>query len=360
MPYITVKKSPIVKQITFEDLFSGEDISLLPSRDTRDTATYKVDSISSKLIKKTDFEGMFLSVKAFVEKYDCFITAPDKHVFYRTFKIPKRSGGLRTINAPTDEFMVALNELKDILETKFFFTYHTSAFAYVRGRGTIDAVRRHKANESRWFWKTDLKSFFPSSTPEHVFKMLYQTYPLCEYIHSDVEYYGYKETFEKALSICFLDGGLPQGTPTSPMITNQIMIPIDHAIAKMCREFTPRLCFTRYADDIQISSKYSFLWSEVQIGIENILKEFDAPYTINKDKTHYGSSAGRNWILGVMYNKDGNITVGHEKKKVAKATVFQFMKNYTEGTPWSLEDTQHLQGLLSYYNMVEPEFVDKL
>lgn len=360
MPYFVVKKEPVAKQISFEDLFSGADISLLATKDTKDTVTYEVEHISEKMLKKTNFKAMFESVKSFVEKYKDFIEAEDKHQFYRTFKIPKHSGGLRTINAPTEEFKVALNELKDILETKFFFTYHTSAFAYVKGRCTLDAVRRHRSNESRWFWKTDLKSFFPSSTPEYVFKMLYKTYPLSEYIHADDEYLGYKDTFEKALSICFLDGGLPQGTPTSPMITNQIMIPIDHDIMKMCREFSPRLCVTRYADDIQISSKYSFLWSEVQINIERILKKFEAPYTINKDKTHYGSSAGRNWILGVMYNKDGNITVGHEKKKVAKASVFQFMKNFTEGTPWNLEDTQHLQGVLSYYNMVEPSFVDKL
>lgn len=356
--YITVNREPRVYQLTFEDIMYGLDESkLVLQKDTRDTTTWKVDAINRRLIEKTDFNAMQAALRGFVERYQDLIAVEDKSTLYRSFKIPKRSGGLRQIDAPNDELKRALYDLKMIFEKKFYMSYHTAAFAYVHGRSTIDSVKRHQQNKSRWFLKTDMRHFFPSTSPEFLMKMLCMTFPFCEFVHFDCDC---RELLEKALSLCFLNGGLPQGTPTSPMLTNALMIPIDHAISKMCHEYQPHLCYTRYADDILISSEYSFKWTDVQNKLIAILKSFKAPFCLHPEKTRYGSSAGSNWNLGVMLNAENKITIGHEKKKVAKACVFQFMTDYAKGTPWCLEDTQHLAGQISYYKMVEPEFVELL
>jgi len=356
--YITVNREPRVYQLTFEDIMYGLDESKLAlQKDTRDTTTWKVDAINRRLIEKTDFNAMQAALRGFVERYQDLIAVEDKSTLYRSFKIPKRSGGLRQIDAPNDELKRALYDLKMIFEKKFYMSYHTAAFAYVHGRSTIDSVKRHQQNKSRWFLKTDMRHFFPSTSPEFLMKMLCMTFPFCAFIEDD---WGNRELLEKALSLCFLNGGLPQGTPTSPMLTNALMIPIDHAISKMCHEYQPHLCYTRYADDILISSEYSFKWTDVQNKLIAILNSFEAPFSLHPDKTRFGSNSGRNWNLGVMLNAENKITIGHEKKKVAKACVFQFMTDYDRGMPWSLEDTQHLAGQLSYYKMVEPEFVTML
>lgn len=359
MPYITMKKSQRSIQLSFDDLMMGVDERLFANlKSTNDTMTWKAGCVKESLHRKMHYRKMYDAIFAFNQKYSSLIAVEDKASLYRSFKIPKRSGGLRQIDAPNDELMKALRELKDILENKFYFTYHTCSFAYVPGRCTIDAVRRHQKNGSRWVLKTDLSKFFPNTTQEWLFRMLYQTFPLSEYIRYD---YGYKEAFEKALSLCFLRGGLPQGTPTSPMLTNQMMIPIDYAINKMCHAETPYLCYTRYADDMDFSSKYDFKWVEVVSKVGKILNEdFGAPFTFNKEKIHYGSTAGRNWMLGVMLNQDGNITVGHENKKVFKTSLFAFGNAIKDGHPWSVEDTQHLMGLSSYYLMVEKEAITEL
>ena len=358
MPYITVSRVPRMYQLSFDDILNGLDPkSLEITKDTRDTTTYYTRTISQKVESKMDFYGMFDAISKFNEKYKDLIDTPDKSTLYRHFKIPKRSGGLRQIDAPEAPLMTALLDLKKILEEKFMFTYHTTAFAYVHGRSTIDAVKRHQRNGSRWVLKTDLSKFFPHTTPEFLFSMIYQTFPLCEYIH---EGYGYREAFERAMSLCFLGGGLPQGTPTSPMLTNQMMIPVDYEINKLCHEFTPHLCYTRYADDMDISSEYSFHWTDVVKQIGEVLKKFNAPFEFNKDKIHYGSTSGRNWMLGVMFNKDGNITVGHENKKTFKNSLFAFGCAIKDGHPWSVEDTQHLQGLASYYKMVEGDLIKEM
>ena len=358
MPYITVNIEPKTRQLTFEDILNGcSNACFAPAKHTRDTRTWVTSHINETLINKTDFRGMYEAIRSFNEKYEEFVKLKDKSSLYRSFKIPKRSGGLRSIDAPQEDFMKALRELKEIFETKFYASYHTSAFAYIRGRSTIDSVKRHQANNSRWFLKLDAKGFFPSTTQEFLMNMLCKIYPFCVFVEYD---FGYREELEKALSVCFLNGGLPQGTPTSPMLTNMMMIPIDHAIAKMCREYTPHLCYTRYADDILISSDMSFHWTDVQNKIVEIFESFSAPFTLNSEKTRYGSSAGRNWNLGVMLNKDNKITVGHEKKKVFKAMIFQFMTDYDNGSMWSVEDVQHLLGLFSYYKMVEGDEIDKI
>lgn len=359
MPYyITVNREPRMRQITIDDILNGIDESKLAlQKDTRDTTTWKVEAISRELIEKTDFYSMQIALMEFVEKYKDLIAVEDKSTLYRSFKIPKRSGGLRQIDAPNDELKKALYELKFIFEKKFYMSYHTSAFAYVHGRSTIDSVKRHQQNNSRWFLKTDMRHFFPSTTPEFLMKMLCMTFPFCEFIRYD---FGCKELLEKALSLCFLNGGLPQGTPTSPMLTNALMIPVDHAINKMCHEYAPHLCYTRYADDILISSQYNFKWSDVQGRLISILESFGAPFTLHPEKTRYGSSAGRNWNLGVMLNAENKITIGHEKKKVFKAMVFQFMTDDAKGNHWGLDDVQHFLGLISYYRMVEKDCINEI
>lgn len=354
MPYITV---PITKtyQISFDDILYGisQEEYEKKTSNTFDTRTAYRAKTPDRLLNSIDFLAMIVALECFNEKYRQLIATEDKSTLYHSFKIPKRSGGLRQIDAPLDDLMQALRELKFIFEKKLFASYHTCAFAYVRGRSTIDAVKRHQRNNSKWFLKLDYHNFFGSTTPEFVMNMLSQIFPYNELLKSQRG----KDALDKALSLCFLNGGLPQGTPISPTITNLMMIPIDHAIAKYARDHSPHLTYTRYADDILLSSDLKFSWNNVQNDIIEIVNKFNAPFSLNTAKTRFGSSAGRNWNLGVMLNKDNQITVGHNKKKVFKAMLFQFCSDYKNGNPWSVDDVQHLQGLKSYYEMVEGDTI---
>ena len=80
--------------------------------------------------------------------------------------------------------------------------------------------------------------------------MLSKIFPFSEMVKYP---YG-RDELQKALSLCFLNNGLPQGTPISPFITNVMMIAIDHKISKTLRDFdSRRFVYTRYADDLLIS-----------------------------------------------------------------------------------------------------------
>ena len=270
---------------------------------------------------------------------------------YYTFQIPKRSGGLRTITAPNPEFKEVLNTvLKTLSEASKCLT-HNAAYAYVKERSIKDANEQHQQNESQWFLHLDLEDFFPNCTSERIYSTLTQIYPF--YYLSTYHLTILKEIID----ICCLNGALPQGSPISPWLSNLIMIPIDYAMYNFCKRYNPfneHFVYTRYADDFTISCKKQFNWNKL---IEQI-KPLIEPFTIKATKTHYGSRAGSNWNLGLMLNKDNNITLGHVKKHTLNAMLHNFLKDFSNNIRWSKADTYVLQGNLSFLKHIEPEYYD--
>lgn len=358
MFYITVMQPPMYRQMTLEEFLFEVDTKpqAMINPNLTNTRTYEVERISEKFLERFDVAKLVTKLSQFNASTE-ELRAKPRHDLYRTFHIPKKSGGLRKIDAPEPELMDALRRLKTIFEEDFKALYHTSAFAYIKHRSTVDAVKRHQANESKWFGKYDLSNFFGSTTIDFAIKMLGMVFPFSEVIKSTV---GERE-LRKAIELAFLDGGLPQGTPISPLITNIMMIPVDYKLANGFRDFNhQRFVYTRYADDFLVSSKYTFSFREVEKFIVDTLKSFGAPFTIKSEKTRYGSSAGSNWNLGVMLNKDNEITVGHKKKRQFQAMLASYIMDKKNGKDWDKSDVQTMEGYRNYYRMIEGDTIDKM
>ena len=290
---------------------------------------------------------------------------------YDTFYIPKRSSKpghtkWRRIDSPCDELMDALRMLKGMFEVLMDgCTYHTSAFAYVPHRCPVDAVRKHAKNKSNWELKLDFSNFFGSITLDFAMKMLSDVYPFSEIVKCD----GGADALKNCLSLAFLNGGLPQGTPLSPLLTNIIMIPIDQKISNGLLKYPvtseksgkkSNYIYTRYADDITISNRYKFDKDEVIGYVQAVLDYYDAPIKLNPDKTHFGNNSGANWMLGVMFNQNYEVTVGHQRKKRLKAALSNYVLDRCNGKNWALEDLQQLQGEISYCKSVESSVIDDI
>lgn len=357
MVYITVMQSPIYHQMTLEEfLFQNFQAPTILNTNVSNTRTYAYETVSEHFTSRIDTDALIRKLVRFNEQTEALRTQ-ERSTLYETFHIPKKSGGLRRIDAPKPELMNALRNLKTIFEEDFHALYHTSAFAYVKNRCTVDAVKRHQKNNSKWFGKLDLHDFFGSTTLDYVIKMFSMVFPFSEIVKTP----NGEAELRKALDLAFLNGGLPQGTPLSPLITNVMMIPVDHKLANAFRDFDKqRFIYTRYADDFIISSKVDFDVNRVEKLVVDTLHEFGAPFTINESKTRYGSSAGRNWNLGVMLNKDNEITVGHKKKRQFQSMLYNYITDKRKGISWPREDIQTMQGLHSYYRMVEPETIDAI
>lgn len=357
MVYITIRQSPAYHQMSLEEyLFRAYSEPVFVRSNAANTRTYESSYVSDRFAESVDVEKLIEKLKQFNES-TADLRSANRESLYETFHIPKKSGGLRRIDAPKPELMNALRALKSIFEEDFHALYHTSAFAYIKGRSTIDAVKRHQQNNSKWFAKLDLSNFFGSTTLEYVVKMFSMVFPFSEVIKSEQG----EEEFRTAINLAFLNGGLPQGTPISPLITNVMMIPVDFKLANTLRNFNKnKFVYTRYADDFIISSRTDFDVKSVEKLVVEILSEFGAPFSINSKKTRYGSSSGRNWNLGVMLNKDNEITVGYKKKRQFKSMLCNYISDKNAGVNWSKDDVQTMQGLYSYYRMVEGSTIDAL
>lgn len=357
MVYVTVKQSPMYKQMTLEDfLFNSVSGNSLINNNVGNTRTYCFEELPIRLSTAVRKQSLIRRLKDFNAETEP-LRECDRRKLYYSFFIPKKSGGRRRIDAPNFELMDALRNLKKIFEVDFGVLYHTTAFAYVKGRSTLDAVKRHQANESRWFGKFDLSNFFGSTTLEFVMKQFATIYPFSEIVKEDEG----RTELEKALELAFLNGGLPQGTPISPLISNIIMIPIDYKLSNTLRDFDGnRFVYTRYADDFIISSRHDFNFRNVENLMLETFEEFGTPFSLNREKTRYGSSSGRNWNLGVMLNSQNQITIGRAKKRILECILHEYASDVVQGSRWSLEDVQVLAGQLSYYRMVEREAIDNI
>lgn len=358
MPYITTMQRPRTKRISLEEILMG-DIDLTsfqysPSkRAITGTTTRHVETTPESLTRKISVERLISVLENFIVTNEP-LYQQDRGSLYYQFPLPKKSGGLRIISAPNDNLKAALNALRTIFEQDFFALYHTSAYAYVRGRSTVDMLKRHQSNGSKWFEKLDFSNFFGSVTEGFLFSMLAEIFPFSEVCKSSRG----AAALRKALNLCFLDGGLPQGTPISPMLTNLMMIPIDHKIINDLH--AKNMVYTRYADDIYISSKYDFSPTEISSYIISVLRRFDAPLKLNTKKTRYGSSSGSNWCLGLMLNGENKITIGWKNVERFKAMCNSYIQDRLHGVRWDLHDVRHLSGLISYYKMIEKDYINHI
>lgn len=389
MIYVTYPAPDKYRQMSFEEMMAGRIIPLdelkISSKNSTVTRVFeetpdnlkKVTPVKSITLKLRDFNNTYYEIlKPQIEQFESLDVRRRmraENMVYRTFAIPKKKGGLRIINAPNPQLMKALNELKELLQNSMMRTYHTTAFAYIKGRSTIDSIKRHQNWDSRWFAKFDFSDFFGSTKPDWLMNQLSQIWPFnelmtYEYVSLDgtIRIKG-KDELRKALTLCFLDGGLPQGTPISPLLTNIMMIPFDHIMSQKLSEVpvhqngnTDRFVYTRYADDILISCRVDFQVKKVEQFIVEVLRQMNAPFTIKPEKTRYGSRSGQNWNLGVMLNRDNQITVGHQKKRYLKRSINSYILDKKNGNPWPLEDVYVLQGQISYFRMVEGKNIDDI
>lgn len=113
----------------------------------------------TRFFKKFDFE---LSAEHLHIIYDCIEGNQDK--YYHVYEIPKKSGGMRTIEAPVD----ALKEMQRVLLDRVLYPVygaHCSAMGFVPHRGIRKNAEEHFQREhatKQTILKIDLKDCFPS------------------------------------------------------------------------------------------------------------------------------------------------------------------------------------------------------
>ena len=261
------------------------------------------------LIKKAEIEDMGFDSSMyhpFTEKQLNFYCNPN-HTFhrYRQFKIKKKSGGTRQITAPrTQSFMMMLSAVNQLFRS--MYTPSEYATGFTDGRSVVTNASVHLGMD--YILNLDLKDFFPSIHQARVWKRL-QVPPfkfnqpvanllagLCCMKESREDENGIKKDV-------FV---LPQGAPTSPIITNMICDKLDYYLGRLAKRFN--MNYTRYADDITFSSIH-YVYSKrgkFMLELERIIKE--QGFTINEAKTRLQKRGDRQEVTGIIVSDKLNVT----------------------------------------------------
>lgn len=350
MYYITYYKQLTSGEITIEDVIRG--VTPPEPKTTYEKITIKTDSYKPP----TNLQSYRNRLHQLALQATEFELINGMEQYYHHFKIPKHSGGWRDINAPNDDLKAYQKEVCMYFQNTLKMLEHDAAYAYTKNRSSVDALKVHQATGANWFFKADVSNFFPSHNEDYIVAQLKRIYPM-NYILESTQAEMDLRTILKA---CLLNDELPQGSPLSPALTNILMVPIDYELRKaLINKDDNFYTYTRYADDIQITSPHNFNFNEITQLINSTFELFDAPFKLKPEKTRYGSKNGRNWNLGIMYNKNNELTLGHKRNQKLRAKIYQFFSDdLTEETKWSKMQVQQLMGEVAYAKMVEPDYIN--
>jgi RNA-directed DNA polymerase len=158
-------------------------------------------------------------------------------VRYRAFEIPKRTGGMRPIHAPHGLVRDLQDKLKADLDK--LYAPHPNAHGFIVEKSVASNAKPHAGK--RWVLNIDLQDFFPSVNFGRV-RGLFMRPPF--------------DMAAAAATVCAQivthKNGLPQGAPTSPVLSNLIAVPLDRALLRLARG--QHVTYSRYADDITFST----------------------------------------------------------------------------------------------------------
>ena len=225
-------------------------------------------------------------------------------VGYTTVEIPKRSGGTRELSIPRSELKKTQKMLARAFERELGWKVHKVANAYVKGRNTVTNAVPHLG--CAVLIKLDIKDFFPSITREMVRPLLW--------------HFACREpkAVERLLDLCIADKGLPQGAPTSPILSNLVLRKFDIGAYQFANLMGAK--YTRYADDLTFSlpEDDSIKARKIVNGVRGLLAEqgFELNEKPNKLKILRGHQAQQ--VCGITLNS-GKPTISKKQRRLVRA-----------------------------------------
>jgi RNA-directed DNA polymerase len=227
------------------------------------------------------------------------------------------------------------------------------SFAYRKGINPHAALLPH-AN-SRAFYQTDLRKFFDSIDAELIRKVLSgaATTPV-----QDLQHY-----LDRIVELVTIDELLAIGFSTSPTISNACMKLFDDAFEMHC--FENGLIYTRYADDIIVSSKSREALESIDKKIaEFLLSCMGDNFQLNPLKSKLTTIGRKVTMLGMVILPTGRVTVDMDLKRKVETQLHFYMHDRNKLLNLLGEDMEtglrRLAGHISYINAADPRYLDKL
>lgn len=246
---------------------------------------------------------------------------------YNSFCISKKNGQSRLIAAPEDRLKslqrVTASILYDCLHEIQVRHGQGAAYGFMRGRGIYDNATKHR--NKKWVFNLDLADFFPSINFGRVRGF---------FINNSEFRLDHRVATILAQISCW-NNELPQGAPTSPVISNFICGSLDYRLSRLAKR--NRCSYTRYADDITFSSNHEEVPQQIAETIdgpqgwrcgpalEHVISA--AGFSINPSKTRMSWSYSRQSVTGLVVNRFANSP--SEDRHLCRASIHRLMSGET-------------------------------
>ncbi|KPN79468.1 hypothetical protein RZ78_02230 [Apilactobacillus kunkeei] len=292
-----------------------------------------------KDVKSVESLSRYIGVSVKLINFVVYFKGVDS--FYEEFSLPKKSGGSRFISCPKGPLKKLQKKLQKKLSEEYdnkYGSFNVSQ-AFIKKRNIMSNAKVHR--NKKFILNLDIEDFFD----EFNFGRVYG------YLQKSNDFKMNKQLSVILSKIFTYKNKLPQGSPSSPVLTNFIFRIVDFKILKLSKKY--KLDYTRYADDMTFSTNDSnFKYRYINFVEELKFLLYRQGFKINKKKTRLQFSSSKQEVTGLVVNKKINVSRKYYRDLRAQAfNLYSDGKYFIDGKKF--DKLNKLEGRFAFVNQVK-------
>ncbi|MCR4318327.1 MAG: reverse transcriptase family protein [Planctomycetes bacterium] len=274
---------------------------------------------------------------------------------YDSWQIPKGdTGKFRNIDSPCEELKLVQRRILDRL--LYHIPVSNACHGFMPARSIVTGAKYHLESASEML-NLDLKDAFPSV------KAIRVKHSLVRYLKTPmrrlgeyVPYHVLDDVIRVLIHLVTLNGCLPQGGPCSGWLLNVACIKMDKHIYALLSGFDLKLRYTRYADDLTISSPFE-IPEDLRQKIQKVIAK--SGFRVNPEKVSYlRKSAGDTLEVTGLILEKGMVRIPRAKLDVYRAALHNAAKIPKDEL--AQEKKREIQSMVAFVSMVYGDLPRKI
>lgn len=294
------------------------------------------------------------------------------HDPYSTFTVQKRRGGHRLLAAPERQLLEVQQWLVSEVLSKC--DVHSASQAYAKGCSVYRSASHHA--EAKWLIKIDIHDFFESISEKRAYYVFrgcgyqplvsFELARLCTRVSAgrsaQAPQWQIRRVRPGSISSYNRDvlGHLPQGAPTSPMLSNLVSYPLDELLASIAEK--QGFVFTRYSDDLTFSTLQNIARKDAWTLVEATARAlWSFGHRIHRKKITIAPPGARKLVLGLLVESDRPRLSREVRRRlenhvrgVEKFGLTQHVASRHFSSHWGF--IRHVRGLIAHAASVDPDY----
>jgi len=300
---------------------------------------------------RTSLSELFESMYHGKQKFSEFISEPIDNLYHRKIIGPLRNQ--REVLVPEKRLRI-YHSFLNLFLIEFLPINQRVVFSYRKGCSAYDAVVKHA--KSKHFFQTDISSFFSSINTNLVSKVITDGEEFCP--AGDI-----LDNLPRIINLICINDSLPMGFPCSAPMSNAVLLNFDNALEQHC--IAHGLIYTRYSDDIIISTENKESLTDINIIVQSFLTQHGATeLKLNEKKSKNFRVGGKIVILGLMILPNGKVTIDSKVKRDVEALLHRHSQGREAFLAAIDKDEDRVKakitGYLNYINSVDQDYLGKL